>query len=126
MKPQILFQRVMPERELELFNELMLRSDSEFSNDFDKSANATPEKKKSIVTLRSAMKQTLIGKDFKALVTELAESRSQVDRSFKYLIEGHYEQHGLQISDAHWFTKLGRTVHSATMAAFRRQQPAQF
>ena len=33
----------------------------------------------------------IFGKDFKALVTELAENRSQVDRSFKYLIEGHYE-----------------------------------
>ena len=56
MKPQILFQRVMPERELQMFNELMLRTDAEFSEAFDKSANGTPEKKKPIVTLRSAMK----------------------------------------------------------------------
>ena len=76
LKPQILFQRVMPERELEMFNELMLRPDAEFSQVFDKTANATPEKKKPITTLRNAMKQTLVGKDFKALVTELAENRS--------------------------------------------------
>ena len=80
--------------------------------------------KKQVSQLRSALREKITEKDFKSLVTKLVEKRKQVDSSFKYVTESHYERYGLHLSENHWFSKLNRLIFNAIKQVFTMRQPA--
>ena len=79
-----------------MFHDCVLQSDEEFASaDKDLDSPSAISHKKHVSQLRSALREKLTEKDFKSLVTKLFEKRKQVDQSFKYVTEGHYERYGL-------------------------------
>ena len=76
----------MPERELELFNRLVMQDDSEFEDQAKELKQATPTRCQQIANLRSFMRGKLAkGNDFKAMVTALSDQRRHVDQAYKWV-----------------------------------------
>ena len=115
----------MPLKELDIFHEVMLQSEESFAGaDKDLDSPSTSFHKKHVSQLRSALREKLTESDFKSLVTRLFERRKQVDQSFKYVTDGHYERYGLQLSDNHWFRQLNRVIFNSIKQLYNSRQPA--
>ena len=96
IQPLLLFLRVIPEKELAMFNQTMLESETDFTEAHKNLACFTAERKKQVGQLRSSLREKLKAKDdFKSIVTSLAHKRKQFDQAFTYVKETHYELYGL-------------------------------
>ena len=82
-----------------MFHETMLQSDADFNLAFKDHESKQPQRKKQVTQLRSALRVKIDEKNFKDIVTKLAENRAKVDASFKYVTESHYEKYGLHLAE---------------------------
>lgn len=72
------------------------------------------------------MRKPITEKDFKSIVTGLAEKKKLVDHTFRYIYDLHYEVYGLHLYSDQKFTKLNKIIHNATLTTHRRGAPANF
>jgi len=124
LRPQILYQRIIPEKELQMFHRVVLQSEEEFKAEAKDFACFSTKRKAKVGQLRSFLREPLVEKDFKAIVTRLSERRAQVDHAYKFVQEIHYELCGMHLSDTQYFAKLSRLVYNSTITTYRRAAPA--
>ena len=103
----------------------MLQSDEEFAASFKDQESKSALRKKHITQLRSSLREKLVNSDFKTILQKLIENRGKVDVGFKYVTESHYEQHGLQLAEQYYFTKLNKMIYNNTKTVYQRHPPSQ-